>query len=161
MDFIYVGKLVNTHALKGEVRLISDFEYKNKLFIKGMHLYIGEDMECVTIETYRKHKSFDMCKFIEYNYINDVLKFKGKKVYALRSELNLDKNELLLTDYLKKRCIYKNKTIGYVEDVIDNNGNRLLLVNSKYIPLNPNFIENIDLEIKKGECFKHSLYFFA
>ena len=34
MKYIYVGKIVNTHALKGEVRLISDFEYKERVFKK-------------------------------------------------------------------------------------------------------------------------------
>ena len=28
MDFIYVGEIVNTHGIKGEVRIISDFKYK-------------------------------------------------------------------------------------------------------------------------------------
>ena len=32
MNLIYVGKLVNTHGLKGEVRLISDFKFKEDVF---------------------------------------------------------------------------------------------------------------------------------
>ena len=30
MKYIYIGDVVNTHGLKGEVRLISDFEYKKR-----------------------------------------------------------------------------------------------------------------------------------
>ena len=41
MKYIYIGDIVNTHGLKGEVRLISDFEYKKKVFKKGFKLYIG------------------------------------------------------------------------------------------------------------------------
>ena len=41
MDYIYVGKIVNTHALKGEVRLLSNFEYKDKVFLSGKTLYVG------------------------------------------------------------------------------------------------------------------------
>lgn len=147
MDYIYIGKLVNTHALKGEVRIISDFEYKEKAFKIGNHLYI--ENEKVTIETYRKHKSFDMVKFKEYNYINDVLKFKGKKVYCIKEELDLNNGELLDSDYITLRCLYKNKTIGYIEEVINNNGYKLLKINDKFVPLNDNFIENIDLERKE------------
>ena len=29
---IYLGKIVNTHGLKGEVRVLSDFKYKNDVF---------------------------------------------------------------------------------------------------------------------------------
>lgn len=148
MEYIYIGKLVNTHALKGEVRILSNFEYKEKLFKKDNHLYIGEDKEKVTIETYRKHKNFDMCKFLEYNYINDVLKFKGKKLYAIRSELNLLPNELLDLDYISLRCIYKDKTIGYISEVINNNGYKLISIEDKLVPLKEVFIEKIDLENK-------------
>ena len=45
MKYIYIGDIVNTHGLKGEVRLISDFEYKNKVFKKGFKLYIGRTKE--------------------------------------------------------------------------------------------------------------------
>ena len=40
---IYLGKLVNTHGLKGEVRIISDFKYKSQVFKKGSHLFINDD----------------------------------------------------------------------------------------------------------------------
>ena len=29
-EYIYIGKIVNTHGIKGELRLLSDFKYKNK-----------------------------------------------------------------------------------------------------------------------------------
>ena len=29
---IYLGKVVNTHGIKGELRIISDFKYKNTVF---------------------------------------------------------------------------------------------------------------------------------
>ena len=27
---VYIGKIVSTHGIKGELRIISDFEYKDK-----------------------------------------------------------------------------------------------------------------------------------
>ena len=32
MDLINMGKIVNTHGIKGEIRIISDFKYKNDVF---------------------------------------------------------------------------------------------------------------------------------
>ena len=32
MEYIYVGKIVNTHGIKGEIRILSDFKYKNEIF---------------------------------------------------------------------------------------------------------------------------------
>ena len=40
MKYIYIGDIVNTHGLKGEVRLISDFEYKKKDFLQILLLII-------------------------------------------------------------------------------------------------------------------------
>ena len=39
MKIIYLGKFVNTHGLKGEIRIISDFEYKDEVFKIGNSIY--------------------------------------------------------------------------------------------------------------------------
>ena len=36
MDYVYIGKIVNTHGIKGEVRILSNFEMIPKVFQKGM-----------------------------------------------------------------------------------------------------------------------------
>ena len=43
MNYVYIGKIVNTHALKGEVRILSNFEFKEKVFKVGTSVYIGEE----------------------------------------------------------------------------------------------------------------------
>ena len=43
MKYIYIGDVVNTHGLKGEVRLLSDFEYKKRVFKKNFKIYIGKN----------------------------------------------------------------------------------------------------------------------
>ena len=53
MNYVNIGKIVNTHALKGEVRIISNFEYKQRVFKKGFNLYIGQNKNKEVIETYR------------------------------------------------------------------------------------------------------------
>ena len=55
MEYIKVGKLVNTHGIKGEIRILSDFDKKSLVFKSGVNLYIGEHKEKVTIESYRPH----------------------------------------------------------------------------------------------------------
>lgn len=36
MEYVYIGKIVNTHGIKGEVRLISNFERKDLVFKKTL-----------------------------------------------------------------------------------------------------------------------------
>ena len=33
MNKIFIGKVVSTHGIKGEIRILSDFPYKDKVFI--------------------------------------------------------------------------------------------------------------------------------
>lgn len=149
MNYILIGKLVNTHALKGEVRIISNFDYKSRIFITNMKLYIGKNKDCVTIETYRKHKNFDMCKFREYSYINDVLKFKGSLVYINKDDLKLNNEEYLDDDLIGLNAFYDNKNIGTIKNIENNNGYKLFIINDKYVPYNKEFISIIDLNNKK------------
>ena len=58
MDKVYIGKIVSTHGIKGEVRIISDFLYKEKVFVVGNKLII-DDKE-YTINSYRSHKNYDI-----------------------------------------------------------------------------------------------------
>ena len=51
-EYIYIGKIVNTHGIKGELRLLSDFKYKDKVFLENRKIYISEDYICETINTY-------------------------------------------------------------------------------------------------------------
>ena len=41
MDYIYIGEIVNTHGLKGEIRIKSNFPYKDKVFQLGNEIIIN------------------------------------------------------------------------------------------------------------------------
>ena len=87
MKYIYIGKIVNTHGLKGEIRILSDFKYKELIFKDNFKIYIGEDKIPEVINSYRHHKIFDMITIKGINNINDVLKYKGKRVYVNKEDI--------------------------------------------------------------------------
>lgn len=149
MEYVCIGKLVNTHGIKGEVKLLSNFEYKDKAFVVGINFYIGEDKEKVTVNSYRHHKVFDMVTFKEYNYINDVLKFKNKLVYVLKPDLALDNNSILDRDYIGMNVYYEGVLVGKVKDIIDNNGYKLMLIGTKFVPFNKEFISSVSVTKKE------------
>lgn len=148
MKYIFIGRIVNTHALKGEVRIVSDFEFKNRIFKENTLLYIGENKDKEIIETYRKHKQFDMVKFKGIDYINDVLKYKGSKVYIDESILNLKDDEILISELINMDVYNDNKYVGRITEYRSDNGNNMLRVNNKLIPYNKDFITKIDKENK-------------
>lgn len=149
MDIVYVGKIVGTHGIKGELKIKSDFEKKELVFKVGKRILI--DREEHIIRSYRYHKVFDMITIDEYDNINDVLEYVGKNVYVSRDSLKLKEKEYLFSDLIGLDIIYNDKIYGCVKDY-SNDLNPLLLIEYEknyYIPLNKNFIKLVDLENKK------------
>ena len=85
MNLIKVGHVSNTHGLKGEIRILSNFRFKENAFKISNKLYIMNDE--LIIKSYRKHKEFDMVTFKELDSIDDVLIYKGEDVYIDRDTL--------------------------------------------------------------------------
>ena len=73
MEYIYIGKIVNTHGIKGEIKVISEFEYKDYVFKSGNYIYIGNKYEKEKIVTYRHHKIYDMITLEEYRQMRAIL----------------------------------------------------------------------------------------
>lgn len=148
---IHIGKLVNTHALKGEVKIISDFKYKLDVFKKGNNLYVGKDK--LEINSYRHHKIYDMVTFKGINSIDEVLKYKGEEVYIDRNEYTFD--GILDEDIIGMEVYADNKLIGSVTEILKNKVHSILVIekngNTNMVPYVDEFIKNIDLENKKIE----------
>ena len=144
---LYIGDLVNTHGIKGEVRIISFFKYKETVFKPNNYLYIKS--EKLKIKTYRKHKNYDMVTFENYNDINDVLKFKGEKVYIDKEDYTF--KGPLNEDLYGKKVYDKGKYIGTLTNIINNNGKETLVIKGKkeyLVPYVDEFVKNIGDDIK-------------
>lgn len=155
MDYLYIGRVVNTHGLKGEIRIISDFEYKNYVFKPGIAIYIGTEHKKYIITGYRHHKNYEMITLRDYNRIEDVLPLMKKKVYVIKSEIEELKELILIDDLIGLDSYIDDKYIGKVSDIYNTGVNYKVFeiydINNKkkLIPYNKNFIENIDLKNKK------------
>lgn len=145
---VYIGEIVNTHGIKGEVRIISDFKYKELVFKPDFNLYVGKKREKLTIATYRKHKNYDMVTFKGINDINDVLGYKGDSVYINREDIEID--GYVNEDIIGLEVYIEDKLIGDVTSILDNGAHEIIVINDKHmVPFIPQFIENVDLENKK------------
>lgn len=153
MEEIYIGKVVNTHGIKGEIRILSDFLYKEKAFKVGTNLLI--DGISYQITSYRRHKNFEMVTLGGYSNINDVLFLKGKKVYKKRCDLNLLENEILDSDLIHFRVIDKNKNCGIIKEIFyASPTNKIIRVEFEkevLIPLASPMIKKIDPKKKEIE----------
>ena len=150
MDYLYIGKYVNTHGLKGEIRILSNFKHKDKVFIPGMKFYLGKDKQEYEMVGYRRHKNFDMVTFKDINDINLIENLKGSLVYINKADLKLDKNVYLAIDLIGFNAIINDKVIGVVNDVIETPANEVLVVGDNImIPYVDEFINKVDIDNKK------------
>lgn len=149
MELIKIGKVVNTHGIKGEIRILSKFPYKDKVFIKGMYIYIDKKDKEI-INTYRKHKNFDMITMEGYSNINEVLKYKGKNVYVDKGDIKLE-NNYLDEDIIGLNAYINDKYKGVVKDIERYESTALLVINNEnknhLIPYA--LIDKIDISNKK------------
>lgn len=151
MEYYYLGKIVKTHGIKGELRIKSNFDKKSQVFKINFPLYIGESKEKEIISSYRSHKGFDMVTLKGYDNINQVLKYLNNKVYINKEDLKLAEGEYILDDLINLEVYNNDKYLGKVKDIIDAGNNILLEIEGEknfYIPNHSNFIKEVNLEKK-------------
>lgn len=152
MELVYIGKIVNTHGIRGELRLLSKFPYKDKVFKEGNTIYINK-VNTEVINSYRKHKNFDMITLKGYNNINDVLKYKGKNAYINKEDIILEDNKYLDEDLIGLTVIYENMEKGTVKDIERYDKMSLFVIKGTekeyLIPYNDNLIDKIDISNNK------------
>ncbi len=150
MNYIYIGDLVNTHGIKGEVRIISDFELKKQVFKKGFKFYIGRKKEEEIVRTYRPHKMFDMVTFEEIDDINDVLGYKGERVYVNRDDLKI--KGYLTQDLIGMDVYEEEMLVGTVKQILKSKAHDILVIPGKeknhLVPCIKEFIKDVSLENK-------------
>ena len=148
MDLINIGKIVNTHGLKGEIRIISDYKYRKDLFKTNNVVYINK--EIYIIKSYRFHKIYDMITLDSINTIEQAEELKGLNVYIDRTDYKFDG---YLNEDLIGLDVYDNEILkGKIVDVVKTINNDLLVIegNKRHmVPNIPEFIKKIDLENNK------------
>ncbi len=144
MNKVVLGKYVNTHGIKGEIRIKSNFPYKDKVFKNNSEIIINN--KTYIIKSHRIHKDYDMVTLDGINSINDIPLLKNTNVYIDRDKF-LKKNDYLDSDLIGF-IVYNSKIMKEVLDIFYINDNKKLIkVDNGYIPFE--LIKNIDLENKK------------
>lgn len=152
MNKLYVGKVVGTHGIKGEIKVYTEIEIKDKVFKEDTKLYFNDDTTEYTIESVRFHKDNYLVLLKGFYNINDVLFLNKSKVYVDRDEF-LNNTEYVIDDLLGFTVIDENNNeIGIIKDYEVNPSYATFLVEGDknfYLPNVSNYVSKIDLENKK------------
>ena len=149
MDKVYIGKIVSTHGIKGELKILSDFDYKSKVFVVGKKLII-DDRE-YEIKSYRVHKNFDMVTLDNYKDINEVLFLMKKNVYFDKDNLNLDDSEVLDEELITYEVLTNDGKKGIIKEIFmaSSNNKIIRVLFDKEVLVPYSFIKSIDKNKKE------------
>ncbi|MBP5550940.1 MAG: 16S rRNA processing protein RimM [Bacilli bacterium] len=112
-EYFLVGSIVNTHGIKGEVKVKSEtnldrFEKGNMLYLKKGSKYMQ-----IKIDSHRTHKSMELITFNGLTNINDVLEYKGCNLFVKHE----DSDTLYYEDLIGKDIVVDGKVVAKVKDI--------------------------------------------
>lgn len=158
MDYILIGKIVNIHGIKGEVKI---YPYTDDIcnLSKINEFYLDKELttKCV-IETAKVHKNMLIVKIKNISNPDEALKLKDKDIYISKQSLEkLDEGTYYVFELIGLEVFdMDNKKIGILNDVQKNSANDvyevLSLDNKKiYLPAIKDVIKKVD--IKNGRMY--------
>lgn len=154
-----VGKIVNTHGIRGEVRVISRTDFPEERYKIGNTLYLfmpksKEPLE-LTVKSHRKHKNFDLLTFEGYDNVNQVEEMRDGILKVPESQRGtLEEGEYYFQDIIG--CLVATidgKEIGKVTEILTPGANDVWVVkggNGKelLIPYIEDVVKKVDVKEK-------------
>ena len=156
MEYVQIGKIVNTFGIKGELKIYCSTDFVSERFKKGSTVYLGEEYIPVTVKSYRFHKNFLMVLFEGLEDINLVEKYKNLFVYKSKDDIKpLAEGEYYFSDLYDLDVYVEDIRVGKVMNVEEGvTANNLRILTEKddkehLVPFLPVFVEKVDLENKR------------
>lgn len=149
-ELLQAGKIVNTHALRGEVRIYPYCD-SAEFLCDVKKLYIDDQAYKVTAA--RVHKGQALIHFKGINTIEDAEKIIGKLVYFDKNDVELEEGQFFIDDIigLQVEDIDTGEVYGKVTDVITTGANDVFEVTGDRVLLVPKIndvVIDIDLDSK-------------
>ncbi|MDR2661249.1 MAG: ribosome maturation factor RimM [Lactobacillaceae bacterium] len=153
-NFFKVGTIVNTHGIKGDLKVISNTDFADKRFKRNSKLIIGGNE--YTVKNAKPNKGTYLLSFFEFNDINDAEKLKGQDIYVNgHTQDNLSEDEFYY-DQIIGLPVYdeSNIFIGNISNIISLASNDVWTILSPLkkeilIPYIDDVVKKVDLKNSK------------
>ncbi len=149
MNKIIVGRILNTHGIKGVLKIERT---NDESFTRDIAYYLGDKYRQVSVESVREDHPLVYLKFKEFDNINDVLLFKGQYIYIDEKDLEeLKDDEFYIKDLIGLRVVDQDENeLGEMKDVLAYAANDVYLINGPegelMVPAVKEFVEEINIE---------------
>jgi len=147
-EFIEVGRIVNTHGLKGQVKVevLTDFDQR---LAKGRRLRLKNDW--VTVEASAWQGSRMLMKLSGVNDIDHAKSLQWEYLSApAEEELELDDDEYVVEDLIDLEVYTSDgEKLGKVDAVEPYPAQDILMVGELMIPFAQQFVKDIDFDKRR------------
>ncbi|NBI29565.1 ribosome maturation factor RimM [Chengkuizengella sp. YPA3-1-1] len=155
-----VGKIVNTHGLRGDLKIISKSDFPEVRFKKGSKLYVSLEnenkYEAMIVENARPHKEVFIVKFRDFNDINEVEKLKNHIIYVSEDQLvELPDEEYYFHEIIGCKVFSEeNEELGEITDILTTGANDVWVAKRKkgqdlLVPIIDDVLLSVDVKEKK------------
>ena len=154
-----VGKIVNTHSLKGEIKVISSTDFEEERFKKGSKLLITRGNQLireVVVQSYRNHKNFLLVKFEGIDSVEEAEKLKNLQIKIDSDEVGeLEENEFYFHQIIGCQVFDENdRNLGEIIDILTPGANDVWVIKGEngkeiLIPYIEDVVKKIDITSKK------------
>lgn len=129
-----VGKLVNTHGIRGDVKVLPQTDFAERRFAPGSKLMLvneqnGDHMQ-VKITSSRLQKNVYVVKLEGFNNINDIEKYKGWALKISEAEQGkLDEGEYYYHEIIGCRVVTEEgEELGEITEILSPGANDVWVV---------------------------------
>ena len=152
-QFLECGKIVNTHGVRGGLKLESWCDTPQDLAsLKKVFLEKSGEYQCYKVKKASVFKQFVLFELDGINNIDIAMTLKGRVVFADRDDISIDEDAFFIADIIGLDVIdmATGEKIGTLSDVLNLGASDLYEINTKsgkkLIPAVPEFIKEVDTE---------------
>ena len=154
MEYILIGKIVNTFGIKGELKVEVHTDFVEERYSEGSTFYIGDDHKEYTSKKYRTHKNYVLLTLKGHEDINLVEHLKNKKIYIKDDDLKPLNNAYYFKDLMDCDVYMDNELKGKVISVEEGKASSYIRVEKKdgksnLVPVLDVYLEKVDINIKR------------
>lgn len=152
MELIQTGKIVNTHGIHGELKVISWARSPEDML--GIEIFYIDEKP-YEVEKTRIHKGSVLLKLCEITNMDEATALKNKILYADKEDFELEETEFFIEDLIGLQVIDAdtNQDYGKIKDVLMTGANDVYEVvdgegKTRLVPAIKDCIVSTDIKTK-------------
>ncbi len=157
MEYIKIGKILNTRGIKGELKIrpLTDFQTDRYQVGKTIYIFFNNEYLKFEVKRYKSHNKMDLLILKDNEDINLIEKYKGSEIFvSADSETTLYEDEYHLSEIIGLEVYQNDILIGHISDVksypqYDYLEIKTLKEVKKLIPFLDKFVTSVDLETER------------